>query len=177
MSETNEQRNEAGAAGQVTLHVNGTSHDVRVGAHDTLLDVLRRRLHLYGCREACGIGVCGACTVLVNGRAVSSCLLPAFSCHEAAIATVEGLAGAELHPVQRAFIEEQGFQCSFCTPGFVMSLVAMLAEPPERRDVEAALSGHLCRCGSYRQIRAAVSRILQEEQAGQAGQANAGHGE
>lgn len=159
------QRNEAGAATQVTLHVNGASHEVRVGARDTLLDVLRGQLQLYGCREACGIGVCGACTVLVDGRAVSSCLLPAFSCHEAAIGTVEGLAaGADLHPVQRAFVEEQGFQCSFCTPGFMMSLVAMLAEPPEQRDVEAALSGHLCRCGSYRQIRAAVSRILREEQ-------------
>jgi len=170
----NGQRNGAGAADQVTLHVNGTSHHVRVAAHDTLLDVLRGQLHLYGCREACGIGVCGACTVLVDGHAVSSCLLPAFSCHEAVIGTVEGLADTDLHPVQRAFVEEQGFQCSFCTPGFMMSLVAMLAEPPERRDVEAALSGHLCRCGSYRQIHAAVSRILREDQAEQA---EAAHGE
>jgi aerobic-type carbon monoxide dehydrogenase small subunit (CoxS/CutS family) len=145
---------------QVTLNVNGVSHRIRISAHDTLLDVLRDRMHLYGCREACGVGVCGACTILVDGRAVSSCLIPAFTCQETRIGTVEGIAGEDLHPVQRAFIEEQAFQCSFCTPGFVMSLVAMLAEPPERRDVDAVLSGHICRCGSYRQIRAAVDRLL-----------------
>lgn len=156
---------EAGRGEPVTLHVNGASHEVRVSAHDTLLDVLRGRLHLYGCREACGIGVCGACTVLHDGRPVNSCLLPAFAGQESMIRTVEGVADADLHPVQRAFVEEQAFQCSFCTPGFVMSLVAMLGEPPERRDVEAALSGRLCRCGSYRQTRAAVSKVLETEAA------------
>lgn len=151
---------EPDSAENVTLNVNSASHRVQVSARDTLLEVLRGRLHLYGCREACGIGVCGACTVMLDGRAVSSCLIPAFTCHEANIETVEGISGAGLHPVQRAFIEEQAFQCSFCTPGFVMSLVAMLNEPPERRDVEAALSGHICRCGSYRQIRAAVNTLV-----------------
>ncbi|HEY6496101.1 MAG TPA: (2Fe-2S)-binding protein [Trebonia sp.] len=151
--------------GRVELHVNGTRHQVLVGPHETLLDVLRGRLQLYGCREACGIGVCGACTVLLDGRAVSSCLRPAFTCHGSEVTTVEGLAGSDLHPVQQMFVEEQAFQCSFCTPGFMMSLVAMLGEPPERRDPEAALSGHLCRCGSYRQIRAAVSGLLQAEAA------------
>jgi aerobic-type carbon monoxide dehydrogenase small subunit (CoxS/CutS family) len=152
------------AGDQVTMRVNGTSHRLPVTAHDTLLDVLRGRLHLYGCREACGLGVCGACTVLLDGRAVSSCLRPAFTCHDSEVTTVEGLAGADLHPVQQAFVEEQAFQCSFCTPGFIMSLVAMLGEPPEHWDTEAALSGHLCRCGSYRQIRAAVGKILRAEE-------------
>lgn len=160
MSERPAQAGEA-----MTLHVNGTRQEVRVTADDTLLDVLRGQLHLYGCREACGIGVCGACTVLLDGRAVSSCLCPAFICDDSEVTTVEGIAAAGLHPVQQAFVEEQAFQCSFCTPGFMMSLVAMLGEPPEHRDAEAALSGHLCRCGSYRQIQAAVSKILRAEAA------------
>ncbi|HEX6445367.1 MAG TPA: (2Fe-2S)-binding protein [Streptosporangiales bacterium] len=145
------------AAYPLTLRVDGTEHELAVGADDTLLDVLRDRLRLHGCRETCGIGVCGSCTVRMDGRAVSSCLTMAFTCAGAEVETGESPAAER---VRRAFLDNQAFQCSYCTPGFVMSVAAMLDEPPERRDVEAALSGHLCRCGSYRQIRAAVRELL-----------------
>lgn len=142
----------------VTLRVNGTPQQARVTARDTLLDVLRRELHLFSCRETCGIGLCGSCTVLVDQRAVSACLAPAFTQDGAEVTTAEGLEGEDLHPVQRAFVEEQAFQCSFCTPGFLMSAVGALAGCRSELDVEAALSGHLCRCGSYEQIVRAVRR-------------------
>jgi aerobic-type carbon monoxide dehydrogenase small subunit (CoxS/CutS family) len=145
----------------VSVRVNGTLHRVPVTADDTLLDVLRDRLRLSSCRETCGIGLCGSCTVVVDGRAVSSCLAPAFTHDGAEILTAEGLeSGDELHPVQRAFVAEQAFQCSFCTPGFLLSTVAMLAEEHGDRDVEATLAGHLCRCGSYQQIKCAVARLV-----------------
>lgn len=144
----------------LTLRVNGRVHRVPVTADDTLLDVLRRDLHFFSCRETCGIGVCGSCTVMVDGRAVSSCLAPAFSQEGADVRTAEGLEDATgPHCVQRAFIDEQAFQCAFCTPGFLMSTVAMLEES-HAPDVEAALSGHICRCGSYRQILAAVNKVV-----------------
>jgi len=142
----------------ITLRVNGVNHDVLVGAGDTLLDVLRERLHIYSCRETCGIGVCGSCTVRLNGRAVSSCLTMAFTCSAAEVDTAEGGSAGR---VQQAFLDHQAFQCSFCTPGFVMSVAAMLDEPADRRDADAALSGHLCRCCSYQQIRAAVQELLE----------------
>lgn len=142
---------------RVALRVDGTRREVAVGADDTLLDVLRDRLRLHSCRETCGIGVCGSCTVRVDGRAVSACLTMAFTCDGADVETAEGPAVGH---VRQAFLDNQAFQCSYCTPGFVMSVAAMLDEPPERRDAEAALSGHLCRCGSYRQIRAAVRELF-----------------
>ena len=109
---------------------------VRATPDDTLLDVLRRELGLFSCRETCGIGLCGACTVLCDGKAISSCLALALAAPKRDITTAEGLVQAgQLHPVQQAFVDAQAFQCSFCTPGFVMSLVAMLAEPPEQRSV------------------------------------------
>jgi aerobic-type carbon monoxide dehydrogenase small subunit (CoxS/CutS family) len=144
----------------VTLRVNGRAHEVRVGADDTLLDVLRYRLHLTSCRETCGLGLCGTCTVVVDDRAVSACIAPAFALDGAVVRTAEGLEGnRELSPLQAAFVDEQAFQCSFCTPGFLMSATAMLEEGPGHADVEDALSGHVCRCGSYRQILAAVRRV------------------
>lgn len=144
----------------LTMRVNGQLHQVNVTSEDTLLDVLRRDLHYFSCRETCGLGLCGSCTVVVDGRAISACLAPAFTQQGCDIFTAEGLETAtELHPVQQAFIDEQAFQCSFCTPGFLMSVVAMLEED-SAPDVEGALRGHLCRCGSYRQIAAAVAKIL-----------------
>jgi aerobic-type carbon monoxide dehydrogenase small subunit (CoxS/CutS family) len=144
------------------LRVNGRNHQVPVTADDTLLDVLRRELRYFSCRETCGLGLCGSCTVLVDGRAVSSCLAPAFVQDGAEVRTAEGLEDAAgLHHVQQAFVDEQAFQCSFCTPGFLMSVVAML-EDDGTPDPEQALSGHLCRCGSYRQILAAVERVVGE---------------
>ncbi len=144
----------------LTLRVNGTPHRVPVTADDTLLDVLRRDLRYFSCRETCGLGLCGSCTVVVDGRAVSACLAPAFAQEGCEVRTAEGLEGLDaLHPAQQAFVEEQAFQCSFCTPGFLMSTVAML-EDDAPLDVDDALTGHLCRCGSYRQILAAVGRLV-----------------
>jgi aerobic-type carbon monoxide dehydrogenase small subunit (CoxS/CutS family) len=144
------------------LRVNGRNHQVPVTADDTLLDVLRRELRYFSCRETCGLGLCGSCTVVVDGRAVSSCLAPAFVQDGADVRTAEGLEDSDgLHPVQQAFVDEQAFQCSFCTPGFLMSVVAML-EDDGAPDPEQALTGHLCRCGSYRQIQAAVDRVVCE---------------
>jgi aerobic-type carbon monoxide dehydrogenase small subunit (CoxS/CutS family) len=148
-------------ASELPLRVNGTWQEVRATPDDTLLDILRSELGLFSCRETCGIGLCGACTVVRDGIAISSCLVLALAAAEWSITTAEGLVQAgQLHPVQQAFVDAQAFQCSFCTPGFVMSLVAMLAEPPEQRSVEAALSGHLCRCGSYLQIAEAASQLM-----------------
>jgi carbon-monoxide dehydrogenase small subunit len=147
----------------LNLRVNGKAHRLAVTADDTLLDVLRRDLRLFSCRETCGLGLCGSCTVVVDGRAISACLAPAFTQDGSEVRTAEGLESAEgLHPVQQAFVDEQAFQCSFCTPGFLMSTVAMLEDdsPP---DVEATLTGHLCRCGSYRQILAAVGKVVDNQ--------------
>lgn len=141
---------------RITLQVNGRACTAAVSVDDTLYDVLRTQLGLTSCRETCGLGVCGTCTVILDGRAVSACLAPAFPLDGAVVRTAEGLeCGAHLSPLQQAFVEHQAFQCSFCTPGFLMSATAMLDDGPGA-DPEVALSGHLCRCGSYRQILAAV---------------------
>lgn len=153
------------SATTVSLTVNGIRHTADVAFDTTLVELLREDLSLYGCRETCGIGVCGTCTVLLNGRAVSACLTFAFAADGGDVATAEGLAVDGLHPVQVAMIEEQAFQCSFCTPGFVVSIAAMLAErerlglDAEPPDLESHLSGHLCRCGCYLEIAAAATRV------------------
>jgi aerobic carbon-monoxide dehydrogenase small subunit len=144
----------------LVLRVNGTERQVRVRPQETLLDALRNRVGLIDIREGCGVGMCGACTVLVDGRIVSGCLMLAVQAEGREIVTVEGLLGpaGELHPVQDAFIEHTGFQCSYCTPGFVVATKAMLDEEPEA-DLHQAreyLGGNLCRCGSYVKILDAV---------------------
>lgn len=147
---------------ELSLTVNGVRHVVRATCEDTLLDVLRRELQLFSCRETCGIGMCGACTVLVDDKAVSACLSLAVAHPDIDVVTAEGLVeSGHLHPVQQAFADCQAFQCAFCTPGFVMSVVAMTREPAEQRDVEKTLSGHLCRCTSYSRIHEAVGRVLE----------------
>jgi aerobic carbon-monoxide dehydrogenase small subunit len=131
--------------------------------------VLRRELRLVGAREGCGVGMCGACTVLLDGQPVSSCLLLATEVRGRAIETVEGLAdGDRLHPIQEAFIEHTGFQCSFCTPGMLLATKALLAENPDpsEEDVKDYLAGNLCRCGSYLKIIAAVQGAAQRLRAG-----------
>ena len=140
------------------LHVNGSKYEVRAEAR-TLLDVLRDDLGLMGTKEGCGVGMCGACTVLVDGKPLSSCLVLAEQVVGKEILTIEGLGRAEnLHPVQQAFLDEGAFQCAYCTPGFVLSTVALLAENPSPSDEEIReyLSGNLCRCGSYQNIIHAV---------------------
>ena len=144
----------------LTLRVNGRDHIVRARTHHTLLDVLRNELGLTGPREGCGIGMCGACTVEVGGRTISSCLVLAGMADGLDVQTVEGLTGpnGELSPIQQAFVDHAAFQCSYCTPGFLLATRALLAENPDPSDDEIrhGLAGHLCRCGSYLKIIDAV---------------------
>jgi len=145
----------------ITLTINGTARAITLDdPRITLLDLLRERLDLTGTKKGCDRGQCGACTVLLDGRRVNSCLALALSHDGADILTIEGLAqGGQLHPVQAAFIEHDGFQCGFCTPGQIMSAIGMMREgqagdDPER--VREAMSGNLCRCGAYIGITEAV---------------------
>jgi carbon-monoxide dehydrogenase small subunit len=143
----------------VRLTVNGGIEDLRVQGAESLAEALRRETRLFGVREACGIGVCGSCTVLVEGRPMSSCLMLAGLCDGLDVTTVEGLTvdGAP-DPIQQAFIDHTAFQCSFCTPGFILATRALLAEEPRpsAERVREALAGNLCRCGSYVKIVDAV---------------------
>jgi nicotinate dehydrogenase subunit A len=141
----------------VTLTVNGRAWSGEVPAGTSLLDVLRDRLALTGTKYGCGEGRCGSCTVLVNGRAVRSCVTPATAART--VVTIEGLATeGRLHAVQQAFIDAQAFQCGFCTPGMVIGAVALLTRIPQPGDddIRKALDGHLCRCGTYPRIVEAV---------------------
>jgi aerobic-type carbon monoxide dehydrogenase small subunit (CoxS/CutS family) len=143
----------------VRLRVNGEEVALHVAPHRTLLDVLRHELGLTGAKEGCGQGNCGACTVLLDGEAVYACLTLAIDCAGCEVRTVEGLAqGGMLHPVQSAFVGHDGYQCGYCTPGQVMSAVALLEHNPDptRAEVERAMSGNLCRCGAYHGIVEAV---------------------
>lgn len=143
----------------LTLRVNGEGHAVAVKDGDTLLDVLREKLGLTGTKKGCNLGVCGACTVLVDGEPKNSCLLLAAECDEAEITTIEGLAqGGKLHPVQRAFINEGAIQCGFCTPGMVLNAYSFIQKNPDPSETEIreALSGNLCRCTGYHRIVQAV---------------------
>jgi len=154
---------------KVKLTVNGMLHEVDVPPDATLLDTLRDELDLFGAREGCGIGMCGACTVLVDGYPISGCLMLTPQAEGTEITTIEGLAtGENLHPVQQAFIDEAGFQCAFCTPGFVLTTVALLAEQPDPDDqaIREYLSGNLCRCGSYRNILRAVKAAALAKRSG-----------
>jgi aerobic-type carbon monoxide dehydrogenase small subunit (CoxS/CutS family) len=140
------------------LNVNGNKYEVETRAR-TLLDILREDLNLIGTKEGCGVGMCGACTVLVDDRPFSSCHLLAEQVAGKEILTIEGLSrDGILHPVQQAFLEQGAFQCAYCTPGFVLTTVALLNENPSPTDDEIReyLSGNLCRCGSYQNILRAV---------------------
>lgn len=144
---------------RVSLSVNGAIHETTTTAEETLLDALRRELHLFGVREGCGIGMCGACTVLVDGKPMSSCLMLAALSVGKEIVTVEGLAkGDKLHPIQQAFVDYTAFQCSYCTPGFILTTKALLEEnaAPSESEIREYLAGNLCRCGSYVKIIDAV---------------------
>ena len=139
----------------VTLSVNGTEHALVLEPRRTLLDALRDDLQLTGTKKVCDMGDCGACTVLVDSRAMYSCLLLAVDCDGLQIMTIEGLAcDGQLDPIQQAFMEADAFQCGFCTPGQIMSLRALLDETPAPSDEEIlrAVSGNLCRCGAYLNI-------------------------
>ncbi len=146
------------AAHSVEFSVNGEAVSVQVAARKTLADCLREDLELTGTHLGCEHGVCGACTVLVDGEAVRSCLLLAVQAEGSSVTTVEGLAGTELHPLQQAFHEHFALQCGFCTPGFLLSALAFLEREPKptREQVRDGLSGNLCRCTGYEAIVDAV---------------------
>ena len=163
------------------LRVNGREHQIDIDNRETLLDVLRERLDLTGSKKGCDHGQCGACTVLLDSRRVNACLLLAVSVGDRDVTTIEGLAGAgdALHPVQRAFVDHDGLQCGYCTPGQICSAVAMLDEAAagwpsavatDVRDSEVRLdateirermSGNLCRCGAYVNIVAAIGEVAE----------------
>ena len=144
---------------KISTTINGQAHELEVAPDKTLLSVLRDQLHLTGTKEACGSGDCGACTVLLDGAPVTSCLVLAPEADGREITTIEGIAqDGELHPVQQALIDCGGIQCGFCTPGFVVSSVALLEANPKPTDdeIRRALAGNLCRCTGYTKIVEAV---------------------
>ena len=144
---------------KVKFKINGKDYALDIDPRTTLLDALRERLHQTGSKKGCDHGQCGACTVLVNGRRVNSCLTLAVVHEGDEITTIEGLAnGEELHPMQAAFIEHDGFQCGYCTPGQICSAVALLKENHANNDDEIRewMSGNICRCGAYPNILAAI---------------------
>ncbi|MFF4852118.1 (2Fe-2S)-binding protein [Streptomyces sp. NPDC001194] len=154
----------------IALDVNGRRCRLTIDTRMSLLDVLRDSLGLTGAKAGCERGHCGCCTVLVDGRRVYGCLTLAVACGDAHVVTVEGLAGAELHPLQAAFVARDAFQCGFCTPGQLCSAIAMLDEaargaPPAggpvltRAEIRERMSGNLCRCGAYQNIVAAIMDV------------------
>ena len=145
----------------LTLRVNGETHTVAAEPHHTLLEVLREEMGLTGTKHGCELGECGACTVLVDGRPVLSCLTLPIELDDAEVTTVEGLAnGPELHPLQTAFAEEGAAQCGYCTPGILMAAKALLDHDPvpTREAIAQAIAGNLCRCTGYTAIYEAVEK-------------------
>jgi len=140
----------------INFTLNGREVSAEVESHKMLLQVLRDTFQLTGTKDGCGQGECGACTVLVDGKSINSCLYPAFEVDGKSVTTIEGLVGEgnKLHPIQEAFVENGGIQCGFCTPGMIMSAKALLDENPDPtdEDIKKGISGNLCRCTGYVQI-------------------------
>lgn len=156
----------------VTLTINGRRHTILVEPRRTLLDALRHNVELTGTKKVCDMGNCGACTVVVDGLAMYSCLLLAIDCDDREITTIEGIAdGQQLHPLQEAFIQEDAFQCGFCTSGQIMSLHALLDQHdnPSDEEIERAVTGNLCRCGAYPNIAKAGRRAADQRAASRTG--------
>jgi carbon-monoxide dehydrogenase small subunit len=150
----------------VQLNVNGNQHDVMVSPNETLCDAVRRSLKLTGTKISCNQGDCGACTVLIDGKSVLSCITLAMACEGKDIQTIEGLeTHGKLDPVQLAILEKQGVQCGFCTPGVIMSARGLLNENPNptREEIKRGLSGNLCRCTGYTKIIDAVEAVVNGE--------------
>ena len=151
----------------IVLQVNGQRHDVTVDARTTLLDALRDRLHLTGTKRGCDLGQCGACTVLLNGRRVTACLIFAVMAEGQEIETIEGLArNGQLHPVQQAFIDTDAFQCGYCTPGQIMAAVGLIREGKagSEAQIREEMSGNICRCGAYPGIVEAIRTVAAASQ-------------
>jgi xanthine dehydrogenase YagT iron-sulfur-binding subunit len=158
----------------VTLHVNGVERKLDIAPWTTLLDALRLHLDLTGTKKGCDHGQCGACTVLIDGRRINSCLTLAVMKEGARIVTVEGLAkGDALHPLQQAFIEHDAFQCGYCTCGQICSAVGLIAEGKARTadEIRELMSGNICRCGAYTNIVAAIEEVISGKAAQNPGEA------
>jgi xanthine dehydrogenase YagT iron-sulfur-binding subunit len=150
---------------ELTLTINGTRHTLRLDPRTTLLDLLREHLDLTGTKKGCDHGQCGACTVLLDGRRINSCLTLAVMYDDAQITTIEGLAqDGTLHPLQQAFIDQDAFQCGYCTPGQICSAVGLIAEGRAKTadDIRELMSGNICRCGAYTNIVAAIQRVMRQ---------------
>jgi len=153
---------------QIRTTINGRDRELAVKPNQTLLEFLRDEFHLKGSVEGCGVGVCGSCTVLVDGRPVSSCLVLATNVEGKRVTTIEGLAqGDRLDPVQEAFLKHQAFQCGYCTPGMIMATKALLDSNPHptEEEIRDYLSGNLCRCGTYGEILAAIKDLSGQQAA------------
>jgi aerobic-type carbon monoxide dehydrogenase small subunit (CoxS/CutS family) len=146
----------------ITATINGRERELAVKSNQTLLECLRDDLKLKGTMEGCSVGVCGSCTVLMEGKPVSSCLVLASNIEGKHVVTIEGLSlGGKLDPVQQAFLDHQAFQCGFCTPGMIMATKGLLNENPEPTESEVRdyLSGNICRCGTYVEVMAAIREL------------------
>jgi xanthine dehydrogenase YagT iron-sulfur-binding subunit len=154
----------------ITLRVNGAEKRMDIAPWTTLLDLLRESLDLTGTKKGCDHGQCGACTVLVNGKRINSCLSLAVTQDGSDITTIEGLASGQTpHPVQAAFIEKDAFQCGYCTPGQICSAVGLIREGKAQSldDIRELMSGNLCRCGAYPNILAAIDQVMRQGNGGQ----------
>ncbi len=154
---------------KMSVTINGRKIDAAVSPSETLIEFLRTRLNLSGTKEGCGSGDCGACTVILNGKAVNSCLVLAIETHGGSVTTIEGLnSDGQLHPLQQAFIDNGTVQCGFCTPGMIMSAKALLDENPNpsEEDIRLGLAGNLCRCTGYVSIMNAVTAAAKELRGG-----------
>jgi carbon-monoxide dehydrogenase small subunit len=149
--------------------LNGEPMEVSVSPSDMLVDVLRDKLELTGTKKGCGKGECGACTVIMNGKAVASCLVPALKAMDADVETIEGVAKDSTHPVQEAFMDLGSVQCGFCIPGMIMSSKALLDENPKpcKAEIREAIAGNICRCTGYVKIEKAVEAAAQKLQENQ----------
>ena len=152
---------------KINLIVNGKCYTIEVEPKKTLLEVIRNGLGLTGTKEGCGIGDCGSCTVLIDGKPQNSCLILAVDASDKKIVTIEGLAKeGRLHPLQKAFIEHGAIQCGFCTPGMILSAKALLDEKPNPtvEEIKVAIAGNLCRCTGYAKIIKAISAVAEEQE-------------
>jgi carbon-monoxide dehydrogenase small subunit len=155
---------------RIQFKINGKSHTLNVAPHRTLLDIIREDLKLTGTKQGCGQGECGSCTVIMGGKTINSCLVPAVEADGQEITTIEGLADGEtLHPIQQAFVDHAGMQCGFCTPGMIMSAKVLLEENnhPNETEIREGIEGNFCRCTGYTKIIESIAAAAETMKGGQ----------